>query len=83
MIKKVNREQADFIKYGYSDECESCRKMASGIPAPYPHTKKCRERMEAIIRFEEPARWRKAILRKGTSDGPDHREASESEGEGR
>ena len=56
--------------------------MAAGRPAPYPHTRACRERMEAIIRVEEPARWRKAILRKRTSDGPGLEGASESEGEG-
>ena len=53
--------------------------MSSGRPAPYPHNKSCRRRMEALIRVDEPARWKKAMLGKGVN--PNQRSASESDGD--
>ena len=38
--------------------------------------------MEDLIKVEEPFRWRKAIIRKRTSDSPGRDAASDSDGEG-
>ena len=56
--------------------------MASGRPAPFPHTKRCRERMEAHIQVDEPARWKKAMLGKRMDPKRDSADRSDSDGEG-
>ena len=73
-------QRSDFVKYGMSEDCEGCRKMATGRPAPFPHTKLCRNRIESRICEDDPDRWARAQARLATRADE---AARDREGEGR
>ena len=49
----------DFVKHGYTDGCEGCRRLRAGGMAARPHTEACRTRLESILREEENPRYQR------------------------
>ena len=56
--KSMYLKKSDFERHCLSEGCEGCRKIASGKPAPYPHTRVCMRSLESIIKQEDPVRWK-------------------------
>ena len=77
--RSLSLQRSDFVKYGMSEDCEGCRKMATGKPAPFPHTKLCRDRIESRIREDDPDRWARVQARLATQADE---AARDREGEG-
>ena len=50
----------DFEQFGFSDNCEGCRRIRAGNMAARPHSAECRRRMEAALAAEDNPRWRRA-----------------------
>ena len=49
-------KKQDFEKYGYTGNCEGCRRVRTGLPAR-AHNADCRLRMEGHLKDEGNARW--------------------------
>ena len=51
--KKVRRRyvtKRDLVKYGYTDECQACTQLASGMHnAKVPHDDRCRDRIGELM----------------------------------
>ena len=61
--RKAYLKKSDFEKFGFSEDCEGCRRLMAGLAAR-PHKETCRHRMETHLEEEEHPRWRRAQDRK-------------------
>ena len=50
----------DFVKHGWSEGCEGCRRLKAGNMGARPHSEACRRRMEDILEREGDPRWLRA-----------------------
>jgi hypothetical protein len=57
--RRAYLKKNDFVKFGYDEDCEGCRKLSAG-KAPRPHRETCRLRMEKHLEEEENPRWKRA-----------------------
>jgi hypothetical protein len=57
--RKMYIKKRHFEKYGYTENCEGCRRLrAGGAMGLRPHTKQCRKRIEEeMARDEEGKEW--------------------------
>ena len=57
--KGVYFKRKDFEEHEYTEGCEGCRRIKSGLQ-PRGHNKNCRQRMTEILKKENNPRWRAA-----------------------
>ena len=60
-VPKVDRRRyvtkRDFVKYGYSDECQACTQLASGMHiAKVPHDDRCRHHIDKLMAGDDDQR---------------------------
>ena len=47
----------DLVKYGYTDECQACTRLASGmLNAKVPHDDRCRDRIGELMAGDDDQR---------------------------
>ena len=60
-VPKVDRRRyvtkRDLVKYGYTDECQACTQLASGMHnAKVPHDDRCRDRIGELMAGDDDQR---------------------------
>ena len=60
-VPKVDRRRyvtkRDLVKYGYTDECQACTQLASGMHnAKVPHDDRCRDRIGELMASDDDQR---------------------------
>ena len=60
-VPKVDRRRCvtkrDLVKYGYTDECQACTQLASGMHnAKVPHDERCRDRIGELMAGDDDQR---------------------------
>ena len=61
VVLRVDRRRyvtkRDFVKYGYTDECQACTQLASGMHnAKVPHDDRCRDRIGDFVASDDDQR---------------------------
>ena len=59
----------DLVKYGYTDECQACTQLASGMHnAKVPHDDRCRDRIGVLMASDDDQRQVERMLSQTTAD---------------
>ena len=62
--RRVYLKPKDFVKHGYTEGWEGCRRLRTGNMSFRPHNEECRSRLEAALKAEDNQRWRRASDRR-------------------
>ena len=79
-LPRLYLKKKDFKRYGFTQECPGCIRMGRKAPAPYHHNEGCRRRVETKVKRDDPARWKRAQLRKTHEDQEDSTESEQESG---
>ena len=58
--RRVYLKPKDFVKHGYTEGCEGCRRLRTGNMGFRAHNEECRSRLEAALKAEDNQRWKRA-----------------------
>ena len=59
----------DLVKYGYTDECQACTQLASGMHnAKVPHDDRCRDRIGELMASDDDQRQVERMMSRTTVD---------------
>ena len=72
-VAKVDRRRyvtkRDLVKYGYTDECQACTQLASGMHnAKVPHDDRCRDRIGELMAEDDDQRQVERMMSRTTAD---------------
>ena len=72
-VPRVDRRRyvtkRDLVKYGFSDECQACTKLASGMHnAKVPHHDRCRDRIGELMAGDDDQRQVERMMSRTTVD---------------
>ena len=72
-VPKVDRRRygtkRDLVKYGYTDECQACTQLASGMHnAKVPHDDRCRDRIGELMAEDDDQRQVERMMSRTTAD---------------
>ena len=72
-VPKVDRRRyvtkRDLVKYGYTDECQACTQLASGMRnAKVPHDDRCRDRIGELMAGDDDQRQVERMTSRTTAD---------------
>ena len=73
VVPKVDRRRyvtkRDLVKYGYTDECQACTQLASGMHnAKVPHDDRCRDRIGELMASDDDQRQVERTTSRTTAD---------------
>ena len=58
--RRAYLKKKDFERYGYTENCEGCRRQRVGGMGARAHTQECRSRVEAKLKEDDNPRWKRA-----------------------
>ena len=59
----------DLVKYGYTDDCQACTQLASGMHnAKVPHDDRCRDRIGELMAEDDDQRQVERMMSRTTAD---------------
>ena len=73
VVPRVGRRRyvtkKDLVKYGYTDECQACTQLASGMHnAKVPHDDRCRDRIGELMAGDDDQRQVERMMSRTTVD---------------
>ena len=73
VVPRVDRRRyvtkRDLVKYGYTDECQACTQLASGMHnAKVPHDDRCRDRIGEFMASDDAQRQVERMMSRTTAD---------------
>ena len=73
-VPRVDRRRhftkRDLVKYGYTDECQACTQLASGMHnAKVPHGDRCRDRIGELMASDDDQRQVERVTSRAAVEG--------------